>query len=69
MSDRIKSGYRVIGENTYDGTAASWYFPTEEFANKFAEHLVKNNGGIAEVCKLLSVFEVEYPVVQIKSED
>ena len=69
MTDRIASGYRVIGQNTLDGSLHSWYFPTEEQANKFAEHLASKTDEEVEVCKFISYFCKKVPIEQVKSTD
>lgn len=70
MLDIIKSGYRVIGNNTSDGSLNTWYFDTEESANIFAKDAAYHTREPMEVCKLLSVWEIEpLPVIQIIATD
>ncbi len=70
MNNFIKSGYRVIGPNTSTGELNSWFFDTEDVANKFAEHLAKSvpNYDI-EVCKFISSWRSDIPTIQTKATD
>lgn len=38
----IDSGYRVVGPNTSSGALTRWYFPTLEYAKKFAKQLCED---------------------------
>ncbi len=69
MTEYIKSGYRVIGPNTCDGSLHCWFFETEELANKFAAHLAESVDAEIEVCKFISCWRRKVPVEQIKAKD
>lgn len=66
---KIRTGYRVIGPNTSDGSLHSWYFPTLEAANDFAESLAHTTGEEVDVCKYLGSWRVVRPMEFIKAED
>lgn len=66
---KIRAGYRVIGNNTVDGALHSWYFPTIDEANKFAESLCRTTGEEVDVCKYLGSWKTVRPTEFIKSED
>ena len=69
MTDFIKSGYRVIGPNTADGSLHSWYFASEKDANRFAEHLASKVYAEIEVCKFVSIFRSKKTIEHIKAKD
>lgn len=66
---KIRTGYRVIGNNTSDGALHSWYFPTLEEANNFAESLCQSTGQEVDVCKYLGSWKIVLPTEFVKSED
>ena len=58
---KIRSGYRVIGNNTADGRLSSWYFPDLENANSFAKQLAKETKKEVDVVKYLGSWRVAEP--------
>lgn len=68
-SEFVKSGYRVIGPNTADGALHSWYFPSEEDANRFAKDLAISTDQEIEVCKFVSCWRSVIPTEQVLATD
>lgn len=66
---KTRTGYRVIGNNTSDGSLHSWYFPTFAEACSFAEQLCKDTGEEVDVCKYLGSYRMVIPTEFIKAED
>jgi hypothetical protein len=67
---KIRSGYRVIGHNTSDGQLSCWHFPTQEFADKFAQVLCEDTGEEVDVCKYIGSWRVaKLPTEFIAAEE
>lgn len=71
MSDnKMRNGFRVVGNNTTDGKLHSWYFPTLDLANAFANQLCRDTGKEVDVCKYLGSWrKAEPPTEFVPTED
>jgi hypothetical protein len=67
---KIRSGYRVVGSNTADGSLHDWYAGTLEEANNLAKHLANSTGEEVDVLKYLGTWRpAEPPMEFIKATD
>lgn len=71
MADtKIRSGFRVMGNNTVDGRHHVWYFPSLEMANAFAKQLSEDTGKEVDVAKYLGSWRRAAPPTEfVPSED
>jgi hypothetical protein len=66
---KIRTGFRVVGHNTSDGDLHSWFFPSLELANAFAQQLCQDTGKEVDVCKYLGSWRRVEPVEFVAAKD
>lgn len=66
---KIRTGYRVIGNNTSDGSLHCWYMPTLKEANEFAAHLCQQTGKEVDVCKYIGSHRIVIPTEFVEATD